>query len=103
MNLKRSDWPALLLLCLLPLFYFYPAIFGGQAFYLHDITIDYTPLNYFNAQTLLNGELPLWNPYLNGGFPFAAQTESAPLYPLNLIFLLPLSLPRGLRLCLTKA
>ena len=92
MKLKRNDWLAILFLCLLPLFYFAPAVFGGQTFYLHDISIDYTPLNIFNTQTLLKGELPLWNPYLDGGFPFAAQTESAPLYPLNLILLLPLPL-----------
>jgi len=92
MKLKRNDWPAILFLCLLPLFYFAPAVFGGQTFYLHDISIDYIPLNVFNTQTLLKGELPLWNPYLEGGFPFAAQTESAPLYPLNLILLLPLPL-----------
>ncbi|MFQ5612470.1 MAG: YfhO family protein [Anaerolineae bacterium] len=90
MNWNRLDRLAILVLCLLPLAFFAPVIFFGQTFYFHDISIDYVPLNAFNTQTLRQGELPLWNPYLNGGFPFAGQPESAPLYPLNLILLLPL-------------
>ncbi len=90
MKWSRIDWLAILTLCLMPLFYFAPVVFLGQTFYFHDISIDYVPLNAFNTRTTLQGELPLWNPYLAGGFPLAGQIEAAPLYLLNLILLLPL-------------
>ena len=38
----------------------------------------------------------MWNPYLGGGAPFAANFQSAVFYPLNAIFLLPLPLESAL-------
>ncbi len=92
--MKQSwpDWLAILALCLMPLLYAAPAVFYGQTFYFHDVSINYTPPNAFNTRTMLQGELPLWNPYLAGGHPVTAETELSSLYPLNLILLLPLSI-----------
>ena len=84
------DGLAILILCLMPLFYFAPVILNNQTFYFRDISIVYMPLNIFNLQTIFQGELPLWNPYLHGGYPTAADPQSSFLSPLNLIFLLPL-------------
>jgi len=39
------------------------------------------------------GEVPLWNPYSYLGFPLLAATEMSTLYPLNILFFLPLSFP----------
>jgi hypothetical protein len=42
----------------------------------------------YAAETLTSGRLPLWNPYAGLGRPFLADTETAVLYPPNLIYLL---------------
>ena len=76
----------------MPLLYFAPTVFYGQTFYFHDIAAYYIPHNVFNARTMLQGELPLWIPYAEGGYPLSAQIESSSLYLLNLILLLPLSI-----------
>ncbi len=49
------------------------------------------PLYHFAAQSLKGGEVPLWNPYLYGGAPFAADIQTGLFYPLNLLlfFLAP--------------
>ena len=39
------------------------------------------------SRTLLNGEIPLWNPYIFMGTPFLANPQSGVLYPLNWIIL----------------
>ena len=47
------------------------------------------PNYYFAATHLRQGTLPLWNPQLYGGVPFAADIQTGLFYPLNwLIFLL---------------
>jgi hypothetical protein len=89
MSWNRLDWLAILALSLMPLIFFAPVVFHGQTFFLHDISTNYLPQNAFNTRTLHKGELPLWNKYLEGGFPSAGEPESAPSYLLNLILLLP--------------
>ncbi len=42
----------------------------------------------FAAQSLQSGILPLWNPHLYSGVPFAADTQSGLFYPVNLIVFL---------------
>ncbi len=49
----------------------------------------------FGFSTLRSGTIPLWNPAVFCGVPFAAYPESALFYPLNLIFLF-LPLPAAL-------
>lgn len=39
------------------------------------------------AEVLRGGRLPLWNPYVGLGRPFLADTETAVLYPPNLLYL----------------
>ena len=89
MTWNRLDWLAILALSLMPLIFFAPVVFHGQTFFLHDISIIYVPQNVFNTRTLHQGELPLWNKFLEGGFPSAGEPEAAPFYLLNLILLLP--------------
>lgn len=36
-------------------------------------------------EMILNGELPLWNPYAFSGYPLLANYQSAILYPLNIL------------------
>jgi hypothetical protein len=42
----------------------------------------------FAAESLRAGDLPLWNPYIQAGAPFAADIQSGLLYPVNLIVFL---------------
>src|SRR5207244_8888698 len=39
----------------------------------------------FAAESLRAGDLPLWNPYIQSGAPFAADIQSGLLYPINLV------------------
>ncbi len=42
----------------------------------------------FAAEQLRQGNLPLWNPYLYSGAPFAADIQSGLFYPVNLLLFL---------------
>lgn len=51
------------------------------------------PFRFLSIQDLIAGQLPLWNPYNFAGTPLLANVQSAPLYPLNIFFLiLPFSI-----------
>ncbi len=57
-----------------------------------DVAAIYYYWRSFGFESLKAGTIPLWNPDIFCGTPFAAYPESALFYPLNLIFLfLPLS------------
>ncbi|MHB8620725.1 MAG: hypothetical protein ACYDAG_14330, partial [Chloroflexota bacterium] len=44
------------------------------------------PMYGFAAHALRSGHLPLWDPYLFSGAPFAADIQSGLFYPINLLF-----------------
>ena len=61
---------------------------------IFGITIDYSMSgNYPNiklsSDMILDGKLPLWNPYVGVGYPLSADTTHHVFSPLNLGFLLP--------------
>ncbi len=51
-----------------------------------DGITQFYPWRKFAAETLQSGYVPLWNPYEFCGTPFLANSQSAVLYPLNLLF-----------------
>ena len=51
-----------------------------------DLVSFLYPLYRFAARSLRQGIVPLWNPYLYGGAPFAADNQSGLFYPVNLLF-----------------
>jgi len=53
-----------------------------------DLVSFLYPVYNFAARSLKASDLPLWNPYLYGGAPFAADNQSSLFYPLNLAFYL---------------
>ncbi|MBM4464625.1 MAG: YfhO family protein [Chloroflexi bacterium] len=53
-----------------------------------DLVSFLYPLYHFAARNLRRGIVPLWNPYLYGGAPFAADNQSGLFYPVNLLFFL---------------
>lgn len=106
-----------ILLCLLPLLVFHRAILFGEAFLPADLTGHLAPFKGIRESTsttpwnvlrfdgitefypwrvqatrdMQAGRIPLWNPYAfgaNGGTPLLANSQSAPLYPLNALFYL---------------
>lgn len=60
---------------------------------LRDVTFQIEPWLLFARSELRQGRLPLWNPHQFAGSPFWANGQSAPLFPLHLLFTaLPLAL-----------
>lgn len=53
-----------------------------------DSIAQFYPWRLFAARTVDAGLLPLWNPYQFCGTPFVANSQSAVLYPLNVLFYL---------------
>lgn len=53
-----------------------------------DLVSFLYPLYHFAARNLRRGIIPLWNPYLYGGAPFAADNQSGLFYPANLLLFL---------------
>ncbi|MCB0209923.1 MAG: YfhO family protein [Anaerolineae bacterium] len=87
-----SIWPdvvLILILILLPFLFFWRLVTPNPADRMHiatgDFTEQYFPLRAFSAQQWVNGQLPLWNPYLYGGQPALADIQSGALYPPHVI------------------
>ena len=53
---------------------------------LFDPVTQFHPWYKYIKDSLLSGNLPLWNPYNAGGVPFLANTISAVFYPLSIIY-----------------
>jgi len=59
---------------------------------LFDHVYVFYPWKHFTMASLAQGRFPLWNPYINGGQPFLANAQSALFSPFNLIsYLFPLN------------
>ncbi len=65
---------------------YFPILLGGQSLCYRDFGVMAIPTASYHRAALLNGELPLWNPYSNCGVPFLAQWGTMVLYPLSLIY-----------------
>ncbi len=52
---------------------------------LYDQAYQFYPWRLYTTQTLRQGSLPLWNPYVYCGAPFMAEDQPAVLYPLNIL------------------
>ncbi|MEW6304880.1 MAG: hypothetical protein AB1705_15500 [Verrucomicrobiota bacterium] len=63
---------------------------GSRSFFYRDYGVLGYPAMHHLRESLLNAELPLWNPYSNCGAPFLAQWGTMALYPGSLLLLLPM-------------
>lgn len=79
---------ARLLLALAPLVYFFSAVRGGLALCPDDCAVQNLPYRVLVARIILDGDLPLWNPYIFGGMPLHAAAQGGVLFPLNWLFIL---------------
>lgn len=63
---------------------------------LSDLILENYAWKQFIIQSLQQGELPLWNPYLFAGVPFLAAGQHSGLYPLSILYyILPLDKAYG--------
>jgi hypothetical protein len=84
---------ALLCLILAVALFFYPVLLGEGLFYFRDVSLNHYPTRAYATDQLRSGNFPLWNPYLSGGMPLAADPNNLILHPITLLFLiLPLPL-----------
>ncbi|MFN8420735.1 MAG: oligosaccharide flippase family protein [Anaerolineae bacterium] len=51
-----------------------------------DLLLENYPWKQFIRNSLANGELPLWNPYIFAGVPFLATGQHSALYPFSIIY-----------------
>ncbi len=83
---------ALLLLWLLFFWRLFTPIAADQASLKQgDFSGQFVAFGAYQYERLTRGEIPLWNPYNNGGLPFIADTQAAVFYP-----------PRWLTIALSK-
>lgn len=82
---KWPDFLLSLILTVLPFLFFWRLVTPNPVDRMQiaagDFTEQYFPLRAFIAQQWVNGEVPLWNPYLYGGQPALADIQSGALYP----------------------
>jgi hypothetical protein len=85
---RAPDAVALGLLALATAAFFWRILFAGDWMPAGggDLAALLYPTYHFAAQALKSGTLPLWNPYLWGGAPFAADIQASFFYPINLLY-----------------
>ena len=67
---------------LLPLPLYFPVL-TGKTFLWDDARELFYPQRNFVAVSMRHGELPLWQPYLLGGYPFLHDIQTALFYPVT--------------------
>lgn len=68
--------------------YFAKPLLLGQHFSRGDTGADFYPNRLFLAESIRNGDIPLWNPLLFCGTPFLANPLHSFFYPPNWLFVL---------------
>ncbi len=86
---KRKDAVMLAVLFALWAFYFWrlwtPDLADRVSYPEGDYSGQFLAFGAYQAERLLSGEIPLWNPYNYGGHPFLADTQAAVFYPPRLL------------------
>lgn len=87
--LKNSDVRAITLLVLLWALFFWrlltPIATDQASFKQGDFSGQFVAFGAYQYERFADGEIPLWNPYNNGGLPFIADTQAAVFYPPRLL------------------
>jgi hypothetical protein len=61
------------------------SLVNGREILWGDFVSWYYPSHHYAATRLQNGELPLWNPYVDCGMPFIGEADHGTLYPPSLL------------------
>jgi len=83
---RRADFVAAVILFLLPLIYFYPALTGEVALAQGDGWTQNLGVRVLIGRMIGSGDLPLWNPFIFAGTPLLASIYPGALYPPNWLF-----------------
>jgi len=87
--LRSADLASLVLLALLCWLFYWrlltPNPANQQSLVEGDFSGQFVSFAHYQAARLAHGEVPLWNPYNNGGHPFLADTQAAVFYPPRLL------------------
>ena len=80
-----QEAPALALLLLLWLFFFWrlftPVAADQASLARGDFSAQFVAFGGYQYERVSRGEIPLWNPYNNGGLPFIGDPQAAVFYP----------------------
>lgn len=87
--MRRYDLGLIALLLVLWLLFFWrlftPIAADQASFRQGDFSGQFVAFAGYQYERMAAGEIPLWNPYNNGGFPFIADTQAAVFYPPRLL------------------
>jgi hypothetical protein len=82
---QNKDCAAVAALCILWLLFFWrlftPIAADQASLATGDFSGQFFAFGAYQYARLSQGEIPLWNPYNNGGLPFIADTQAAVFYP----------------------
>ena len=82
---RHKDIHAIAMLVLLWLLFFWrlftPIAADQASLKQGDFSGQFVAFGAYQYERLTRGEIPLWNPYNNGGLPFIADTQAAVFYP----------------------
>ena len=79
--MKRLFTKTHLPIILAPIILFAPIIFAGKALVWGTVSTQFIPWWDFAWDTLLQGQIPLWNPWVGMGAPMVGNYQSAIFYP----------------------
>ncbi len=77
-----------IILFLVIFFPFVTLLLFGKVIYWGTASLQFIPWYQFFFDSILSGNLPLWNPYNGMGVPFIANYQSAVFYPINWLLLI---------------
>ncbi|MDQ6801989.1 MAG: YfhO family protein [Acidobacteriota bacterium] len=80
---ERGLW---LLAALIAALFWRPLI--SETFFFRDLYLLIYPKKLFLATAIRAGEIPLWDPYTNGGQPYLASPANFAFHPTNLLYLI---------------
>lgn len=83
MDYKKPSSFKILLPIIIVFFIAYLPIISFQFAIKHDFFQAYFPMKYFLSEAIKAGELPLWNPFLNYGFPIYGDMSESYWNPLT--------------------
>jgi len=89
-RLDKRDLGNILIIAALVILFFAQVLFTDRSFVVRDYYRYFYPTRHYAWESIRDGIVPLWNPYLYCGIPFLADLQSCIFYPPSIIlYLLP--------------
>jgi hypothetical protein len=82
-RVRRGDAAALACIALFFVAFFPQGLFGGKYLLANDAFFYSYPLRTVAWRMLLSGDLPLWTPYIQSGYPLLSMAQIGLAYPLT--------------------